>query len=116
MQAWVLLLDRNMARLRQADAIYQGRCQTVAASSYEIEQAVTEADLVIGAVLLTGARAPRLVSNELVSRMKPGSVLAGCFADSRPTTHARAHLLRARLGVLLRSQHARWLRDTPTKW
>jgi alanine dehydrogenase len=82
-------------RLRQVDAVYHGRCQTVAASSYEIERAVLAADLVIGAVLVAGARAPKLVSNELVSRMKPGSVLVdisidqgGCFADSRPTTHA----------------------------
>ncbi len=95
MGARVLLLDRNVARLREVDAIYQGRCQTVAASSYEIERAVLGADLVIGAVLVAGAKAPKLVSNELVSRMKPGSVLVdisidqgGCFEDSRPTTHA----------------------------
>ena len=95
MGARVLLLDRNMARLRQVDAVHQGRCQTVAASSYEIERAVLAADLVIGAVLVAGAKAPKLVSNELVSRLKPGSVLVdisidqgGCFEDSRPTTHA----------------------------
>jgi alanine dehydrogenase len=95
MQAEVLLLDRNVARLRQMDAIYQGFCQTVASNSYEIEQAVLDADLVIGAVLIPGAKAPKLISNELVSRMKPGSVLVdisidqgGCFEDSRPTTHA----------------------------
>jgi alanine dehydrogenase len=95
MGARVLLLDRNVARLRQVDAIYQGRLQTVAANAYEVERAVLEADLVIGAVLVAGAKAPKLVSNELVSRMKPGSVLVdisidqgGCFADSRPTTHA----------------------------
>jgi alanine dehydrogenase len=95
MQAEVLLLDRNVARLRQMDAIYQGHCQTVASNAYEIEKAVLDADLVIGAVLVPGAKAPSLVSNELVSRMKPGSVLVdisidqgGCFADSRPTTHA----------------------------
>ena len=95
MQAEVLLVDKNIARLRQADAIYQGHCQTVASNSYEIERAVIDADLVIGAVLVAGARAPMLVSNELVSRMKPGSVLVdisidqgGCFEDSHPTTHA----------------------------
>jgi alanine dehydrogenase len=95
MQAEVLLLDRNMARLRQMDAIYQGHCQTIASNTYEIERAVLDADLVIGAVLVPGAKAPRLVTNELVSRMKPGSVLVdisidqgGCFEDSRPTTHA----------------------------
>jgi alanine dehydrogenase len=95
MQAEVLLLDRNIARLRAADADYRGHLQTVASNAYEIEKAVLDADLVIGAVLVAGARAPKLISNELVSRMKKGSVLVdisidqgGCFEDSRPTTHA----------------------------
>jgi alanine dehydrogenase len=95
MQAEVWLLDKNIARLRQADDIYRGHLQTVASNAYEIEKAVLDADLVIGAVLVPGAKAPMLVSNELVSRMKPGSVLVdisidqgGCFEDSRPTTHA----------------------------
>jgi alanine dehydrogenase len=95
MQAEVLLIDKNIARLRAADAIYQGHCQTVASSEYEIERAVWDADLVIGAVLVPGAKAPTLISNELVAKMKPGSVLVdiavdqgGCFEDSRPTTHA----------------------------
>jgi alanine dehydrogenase len=95
MQAEVLLVDKNVARLRQADAIYQGHCQTVASNSYEVERAVVDADLVIGAVLVPGAKAPTLVSNELVSKMKSGSVLVdisidqgGCFEDSYPTTHA----------------------------
>jgi len=95
MQAEVLLVDKNVARLRAADAIYQGHLQSVASNTYEIERAVIDADLVIGAVLVPGAKAPMLVSNELVSRMKPGSVLVdisidqgGCFEDSYPTTHA----------------------------
>ncbi len=95
MQAEVLLVDKNIARLRQADAIYQGHCQTVASNAYEVQRAVIDADLVIGAVLVPGAKAPTLVSNELVSRMKSGSVLVdisidqgGCFEDSHPTTHA----------------------------
>ena len=95
MQAEVLLLDRNINKLRQADAIYQGHLQTVASNTYEVERACLDADLVIGAVLVPGAKAPTLVSNELVSRMKLGSVLVdisidqgGCFEDSRPTTHA----------------------------
>ncbi|GAA5192182.1 alanine dehydrogenase [Rugosimonospora acidiphila] len=94
MQAQVLLLDKNINKLRQSDGIYQGRLQTVASNSYEIERAVLEADLVIGAVLVPGTKAPTLISNDLVSRMKPGSVLVdiaidqgGCFEDSRPTTH-----------------------------
>jgi alanine dehydrogenase len=69
--------------------------QTIASNAFEIEQAVLDADMVIGAVLVPGTKAPKLVSNELVSRMKPGSVLVdiaidqgGCFEDSRPTTHA----------------------------
>jgi alanine dehydrogenase len=95
MQAEVLLVDKNIARLRQADAIYQGHCQTVASNAYEIDRACIDADLVIGAVLVPGAKAPKLVSNDLVSRMKPGSVLVdisidqgGTFEDSHPTTHA----------------------------
>jgi alanine dehydrogenase len=95
MQAEVLLLDKNIERLRQADRIYQGHLQTVASNAYEVERAVVDADLVIGAVLVPGAKAPTLVSNDLVSRMKKGSVLVdisidqgGCFEDSRPTTHA----------------------------
>jgi len=95
MGAHVTVLDKNVARLRQIDAIYQGRIQTIASNAYEVEKAVLEADLVIGAVLVTGAKAPKLVSNDLVRRMKPGSVLVdiaidqgGCFEDSHPTTHA----------------------------
>jgi alanine dehydrogenase len=94
MQAEVVLLDRNIERLRQMDRIYQGHVQTVASNAYEIEQAIIDADLVIGAVLVAGAKAPKLVSNEQVSRMRKGSVLVdiaidqgGCFEDSRPTTH-----------------------------
>ncbi|MBA3797612.1 MAG: alanine dehydrogenase [Geodermatophilaceae bacterium] len=94
MQAEVILLDRNVEKLREADRIYQGHLQTVASNSYEVERAVMGADLVIGAVLVPGAKAPTLVSNDLVSRMKPGSVLVdisvdqgGCFEDTRPTTH-----------------------------
>lgn len=95
MQADVLLMDRDVSRLRHADAIHRGRCQTVASNSFEIERAIISADLVIGAVLLPGARTPRLVSNEQIAKMKPGSVVVdisvdqgGCFADSRPTTHS----------------------------
>jgi alanine dehydrogenase len=95
MQAEVLLLDKNVARLRQADAIYQGHLQTVASNAFEIGRVILDADLVIGAVLVPGAKTPTLISSEQVSRMKPGSVLVdisidqgGCFEDSHPTTHA----------------------------
>ncbi|WP_149178887.1 alanine dehydrogenase [Streptomyces sp. TRM49041] len=91
----VTLLDRDINKLREADKVFGTKVQTVVSNSYELEKAVTEADLVIGAVLIPGAKAPKLVTNELVSRMKPGSVLVdiaidqgGCFEDSRPTTHA----------------------------
>jgi len=95
MQAEVLLLDKNVARLREVDRIYQGHMQTVASNSFEVERACLDADLVIGAVLVPGAKAPTLVTDDLVSRMKPGSVLVdisvdqgGCFESTRPTTHA----------------------------
>jgi alanine dehydrogenase len=94
MQAQVTVLDRDLEKLRAADRIYRGHLQTVASNALEVERAVLEADLVIGAVLVPGAKAPTLVSNDLVRRMKPGSVLVdiavdqgGCFADTRPTTH-----------------------------
>ena len=95
MQAEVILMDNNIGRLREVDRIYQGHMQTIASNTYEIERQILDADLVIGAVLVPGAKAPRLVTNELVSRMKAGSVLVdisidqgGCFEDSKPTTHA----------------------------
>ncbi len=91
----VTLLDKDINKLREADRIFGNRVRTIASNAYELEKAVLEADLVIGAVLIPGAKAPKLVTNELVSRMKPGSVLVdiaidqgGCFEDSRPTTHA----------------------------
>ncbi|MBG6184813.1 alanine dehydrogenase [Arthrobacter sp. CAN_A214] len=91
----VSILDINIARLREIDAFYAGRVRTIASNSLEIEKAVLEADLVIGSVLIPGAKAPKLVTNDLVARMKHGSVLVdiavdqgGCFEDSRVTTHA----------------------------
>jgi len=93
--AEVVVLDTNIQRLRELDALYAGRIRTIASNGFEIERACIDADMVIGSVLVPGAKAPKLVSNELVSRMKPGSVLVdiavdqgGCFADSRATTHA----------------------------
>lgn len=90
----VTVLDVSVPRLRWFDDHYRGRVRTVVASAYEIDRAVTQADLVIGAVLVAGGRAPHLVSTAQVHRMRPGSVLVdiaidqgGCFEDSRPTTH-----------------------------
>jgi alanine dehydrogenase len=94
MGANVTIFDVNINRLRQLDAEFGGRIQTRYSSRYDLEAAVKQADLVIGAVLVPGAKAPKLVSNSLVSHMKPASVLVdiaidqgGCFEDSRPTTH-----------------------------
>ncbi|WP_337192226.1 alanine dehydrogenase [Streptomyces sp. HUCO-GS316] len=91
----VTLLDRDINKLREADKVFGTKVRAIMSNAFELEKAVLEADLVIGAVLIPGAKAPKLVTNELVSRMKPGSVLVdiaidqgGCFEDSRPTTHA----------------------------
>lgn len=91
----VTLLDKDINKLREADKIFGTKVQTVVSNAFELEKAVVEADLVVGAVLIPGAKAPKLVTNELVAKMKPGSVLVdiaidqgGCFEDSHPTTHA----------------------------
>ena len=93
--AEVTLLDLDVDRLRAADRLYRGRVRTIVSNRLELHTAVLDADLVIGAVLVPGAKAPTLVSNDQVAQMKQGSVLVdisidqgGCFADSRPTTHA----------------------------
>ena len=95
MGADVTIFDRAQNRLQYIDTIYQGRMKTLAAHAHAIEREVKSADLVIGAVLVHGAKAPKLVSDKTVSEMKPGSVLVdiaidqgGCFEGSRPTTHA----------------------------
>jgi alanine dehydrogenase len=95
MGAEVYIYDRAIDRLRELHTLFGGRASTCYASTLEIEQRLPEADLVIGAVLVPGAKAPKLVGNDLVKRMKAGSVLVdiaidqgGCFEDSRPTTHA----------------------------
>jgi len=94
MRADVTIMDLDLKRLAQIDQIFAGNVKTLASSGYEIEKEVMQADLVIGAVLVHGAKAPKLVSNALVKQMKPGSVLVdvaidqgGCFEDSKPTTH-----------------------------
>lgn len=95
MHADVTVLDRDLHRLAALDQIYAGRLETLASSEHTIELACLEADLVIGAVLIVGARAPKLVSDDLVRRMRPGSVLVdisvdqgGCFESTHPTTHS----------------------------
>jgi alanine dehydrogenase len=95
LHANVKVLDRNLDRLRDVDIHFDGRVQTIASSTLTLEEACLDADIVIGAVLVVGAKAPKLVSNDLVARMRPGSVLVdisvdqgGCFEDTRPTTHS----------------------------
>ncbi|WP_280401046.1 alanine dehydrogenase [Nocardia carnea] len=95
MGADVTLLDTDLDKLRMSFWRYHNRVHGLASSRLAIEQQVEQADLVIGAVLIPGASAPKLVGNDLVARMKPGSVLVdiaidqgGCFEDSRPTTHS----------------------------
>ncbi|WP_019630950.1 alanine dehydrogenase [Actinomadura atramentaria] len=95
MGADVTVMDVDVDRLRAIDAAHGGRIRTLVSTAYSVRQQAVEADLVVGAVLIPGARAPKLVSGELVAHMKEGSVLVdiaidqgGCFEDSRPTTHA----------------------------
>ncbi|GAA2050445.1 alanine dehydrogenase [Williamsia deligens] len=94
MGARVTVFDLDITKLRAIDARFGGRVHTRYSTALALEEAVVTADLVIGAVLVPGAKAPVVVSNALVARMKPGSVLVdiaidqgGCFEDSRPTTH-----------------------------
>jgi alanine dehydrogenase len=95
MGADVTVLDRSLPRLAYIDALYNGRIKTLASTLHAIDREIQQADLVVGAVLVHGAKAPKLVTNAQVGKMKPGSVLVdiaidqgGCFEDSRPTTHA----------------------------
>ncbi len=95
MGADVTVLDRSLSRLAHIDALYNGRIKTLASTLHAIDREIQQADLVVGAVLVHGAKAPKLVTNAQVAKMKPGSVLVdiaidqgGCFEDSKPTTHA----------------------------
>jgi len=95
MHADVVVLDKDIAKLRALDALYRGQLETLASSSHTLEEVCLGADVVIGAVLVAGALAPRLVSDALVARMRPGSVLidiavdqGGCFESTHPTTHS----------------------------
>ena len=95
MGAQVTVIDINLERLRNLDDIYWGKIQTLASNSYNIEKAVKQSDLVIGSVLVPGAKSPHLVSREVVAEMQPGSVVVdvaidqgGCFETSKPTTHS----------------------------
>ncbi|MDN5743007.1 MAG: alanine dehydrogenase [Yaniella sp.] len=94
MGANVKVIDLNLERLAELDKTHQGRLDTLASNAMNIAEAVADADLVIGSVLIPGAAAPKLVTAEMVETMRPGSVLVdiaidqgGCFENSRPTTH-----------------------------
>jgi alanine dehydrogenase len=93
--AQVTIFDRNTRRMKELDNEFGGRVQTIFSTSDLIEQYVIDADLVVGSVLIVGAAAPRLVTLEMIRKMRPGSVVVdlaidqgGCFETSRPTTHA----------------------------
>ena len=95
LRAEVTVIDRSLPRLRALDVQFHGAVNTIFSTAESIERAVTDADLVIGAVLVPGAAAPKLVTEAMIMRMRPGSVVVdiaidqgGCFATSRPTTHA----------------------------
>jgi alanine dehydrogenase len=95
MHANVYILDRNLERLRQVDHHFRGAIETIASSTHAVEEECLDADVVIGAVLVVGARAPKLVSDALVAQMPQGSVLVdiavdqgGCFESTHPTTHS----------------------------
>ncbi|EGQ8012186.1 alanine dehydrogenase [Vibrio cholerae] len=95
LRADVTILDRNIDTLRKLDEEFQGRANVVYSTADAIEKYVLEADLVIGAVLIPGAAAPKLVTQQHIKRMKPGSAIVdvaidqgGCFETSHPTTHA----------------------------
>ena len=94
MGARVTIIDKNLERLRALDLIYGNRVATLCSNAQTIEDSALAADLLIGGVLIPGAAAPKLVTREMISHMKPGAVVVdvaidqgGCFATSRPTTH-----------------------------
>jgi alanine dehydrogenase len=91
----VTILERSIDRMRHLEEVLSGRVSLIMSSSLQIEESVSEADVVIGAVLIPGALAPKLITREMVAGMKDGSVLAdvaidqgGCSETSRPTTHS----------------------------
>ncbi|NNJ48333.1 MAG: alanine dehydrogenase [Acidimicrobiia bacterium] len=95
MQARVVALDRDADKLRQLDSLYLGHIMTLSSNRLTLEEQVVDADLVVGAALIPGASAPKLVTEDMIRSMRPGSVVVdisidqgGCFETSRPTSHA----------------------------
>ena len=114
MGADVTILDTDLDKLRNTFWRYENRVHGIVSSKLSVREQVLAADMVIGTVLIPGAKAPKLVTNEMVAAMKPGSVLVdvaidqgGCFEDSKPTTHDDPTFAGAQLDLLLRGQHAR---------
>lgn len=115
LEAEVVVLDKSHARLKELDMLFGGRMQTIYSTNDAVEEYVTQADLVIGAVLVPGANAPKLVNRPMLSKMRKGSVVVdvaidqgGCFETSMPTTHADPIYIVDDVGSLLRRQHAGW--------
>ena len=113
MEAEVVLIDKNLDRLRWVDQIHKGRIMTLASNRGAIERSVADADLVIGAVLVPGGRAPVVVSEDMVRGMKPRSVIVdvavdqgGCIETIRETTHDDPVYETPRRRALRRRQHA----------
>ena len=114
MEAEVLLLDRNLDRLRWVDQIHKGRIMTLASNRLAVERAVAEADLVIGAVLVPGGRAPVVVTDAMVRSMRTGAVIVDCAIDQggcvehiHETSHAEPVYEVARRAALRGRQHPR---------
>ena len=112
--AHVKILDRSVNRLRYLEEILSGRVELVMSSALEVERSVLESDLVIGAVLIPGALAPKLVTAEMIKGMKQGSVVCdvaidqgGCFETSHATTHSDPVYVVDGVDALLRREHAR---------
>ena len=114
MQADVWIMDKSVERMRDLEMMLDGRITLCMSNRLQIELAVADADLIIGAVLIPGARAPKLITRDMLAGLKPGAVLVdvaidqgGCFETSRPTTHSDPDLRGRRDRPLLRRQHAR---------
>ena len=113
MQADVVVLDTDLNKLRAIDSQYEGRIATLHSNRLTVEHQVLGADIVIGTVLIPGASAPKLVTEDMVRSMKPGAVLVdvaidqgGCFETSRETTHTDPCLQSSRRGSLRRWKHS----------
>ncbi len=111
--AHVTIIDRNLDRLRELDDIYSSQVVTLASNIFTVRDAVRNADLVVGAVLIPGASAPKLVRREMLKTMKPGAVMVdvaidqgGCFETSHADHAYRSDLFRRRRAALLRVEHA----------